>query len=130
MNKQYKERLKIGVLAIGLGVFCCLEGLGITTFKDLESDSRWVPILVGLPFLFAGISVICGKEHPKLNDFLAFLITGLMGLLFLWGSFLGSPSGFSGNVILSRIMFGAGSVCLFSVSLYAFICFIKKASNK
>lgn len=132
--EEAKTKLILTIITFMLGIFMVLEGSGITSIGTGDNNAPGpILILAGLIFVLAGIMIICGKK-TKLNNFLAALMTAVMGIIGGWVSLYGDTSNFSGNGILifhitdlplERIMFGFGSLLCFLVSAYAFNLFLK-----
>ena len=139
MNKETKTKLIITIGCFFLGIYYLLEGLDITHFGDMENDTpRFMLVFVGFIFLLVSIMVQVGKKE-RLNNFLASVLTFVMGLMFGWVSLFGKESGFSGNGVLisyitnlpvGRIMFGMGSIVSFIIAIIAFRMFLKPKQSK
>ena len=116
----------------------CLEGLEITDIGTNENNAPGpILIMVGFIFILVGVMIIFGKRR-KLNNFLASLLTAIMGIIGGWISLYGDSSNFSGNGMLvshitklplERIMFGFSSLLCFLVSVYAFWLFLKSKKS-
>lgn len=139
MNKETKTKYSMSVLCFIIGIFYLLEGLSLTHFGEkAEGTPDFIIALVGFIFLLASIMILVGKKE-RLNNFLASILTSIMGLMFGWVSLFGKESNFSGNGVLlslitdlpiGRIMFGFGSVMSFVVSIIAFRMFLKPKLSK
>ena len=139
MNKETKTKLIISIVCFCLSVFYFLEGLDITHFGEMENETpRLMLVFVGFIFLLVSIMVQVGKKE-RLNNFLASVLTFVMGLMFGWVSLFGKESGFSGNGVfisyitnlpVGRIMFGIGSIVSFIVAIIAFRMFLKPKQSK
>ena len=134
MKNETKTKIILTTTAFLLGIFLCLEGLEISNIGTNENNAPGpILILVGFIFILAGVMIIFGKK-TKFNNFLASLLTAIMGIIGGWISLYGDTSNFSGNGMLisqitnlplERIMFGLGSLICFLVSAYAFRLFLK-----
>ena len=138
MKNETKTKIILTTTAFLLGIFLSLEGLEIINIGTNENNAPGpILILVGFSFILAGVMIIFGKRR-KLNNFLASLLTAIMGIIGGWISLYGDSSNFSGNGMLvshitklplERIMFGFSSLLCFLVSVYAFWLFLKSKES-
>lgn len=139
MNKEIKTKLIITIVCFFLGVFYLLEGLDITHYGEMVNNTpRFMLALVGFIFILASVMVHIGKKE-RLNNFLASVLTLVMGLIFGWISLFAKESSFSGNGVfisyitnlpVGRIMFGMGSIIAFIISIIAFRMFLRPKQSK
>jgi len=140
MNKETKTKYSVSIMCSLIGLFLCLEGMEITHLSENKNNAPGeILILTGVIFILASVMVHAGKKE-KLNNFLASILTSIMGLIFAWVGLFGGSSGFSDNgtllsmitdLPLDRIMFGFGSLLCFLISAIAFSMFLKsKSENK
>jgi hypothetical protein len=140
MDKETKKKYSVTIGCFFISLFLLSEGSGITHFGKNENDTPgFIIVLVGVIFLLAGFIIHIVKKE-RLNNFLASILTFIMGAIFGWISLFGNESNFSGNGALlsfitelpiGRIMFGFGSLITFLVSAIAFYMFLHpKLSNK
>lgn len=140
MNKDTKTKYTLSLTFSLIGIFICLEGLGITHLGENKNNTPGeILVLTGIIFIIASIMIHMDKRK-KINNFLASLLTLIMGILMGWVSLFGKASGFSGNntvlalitdLPIDKLMFGLGSLLCFVVSAIAFSMFLKsKPSNK
>ncbi|MFN1835737.1 hypothetical protein AB2B38_010775 [Balneola sp. MJW-20] len=135
-----KELSARGVAGISLvfmltGMFFILLGLGVIPADDESFNApRWVVRLSGMVFFIGGLMIWNGN-NSALNDLLGGVLVLIFGVIGAWVALNGDAADFSGgipligkenNVILSRIMFGTGSVICLIISLYAFRIFFRK----
>ena len=138
MKNETKTKIILTTTAFLLCIFLCLEGLEITDIGTNENNAPGpILIMVGFIFILVGVMIIFGKRR-KLNNFLASLLTAIMGIIGGWISLYGDSSNFSGNGMLvshitklplERIMFGFSSLLCFLVSVYAFWLFLKSKKS-
>lgn len=138
MKNETKTKIILTTTAFLVGIFLCLEGLEITDIGTNENNAPGpILIMVGFIFILVGVMIIFGKRR-KLNNFLASLLTAIMGIIGGWISLYGDSSNFSGNGMLvshitklplERIMFGFSSLLCFLVSVYAFWLFLKSKKS-
>lgn len=118
------------------GWFAFLTGLPFIgmAFGIVQADEStvhaplWVIGLCGLVFSLAGIMVLIGEKSP-INNLLGGILVLSFALIGGWVALFGDSAQFSGgtpilsdsqNVIVSRILFGSGSLMCFAIAIYAF----------
>jgi hypothetical protein len=138
-----KERLLIGLLFAGMGIFILLMAAGVIQPSKANAP-MWVGGLAGIVFLFAGLAVALGSmkgaseydgELPKDAPFLLRLLQYLLGLgtvaalagVGSWVAFgpgerrftatIGFWSG-PGNELVGRVLFGTGAIFVWAMLIF------------
>jgi hypothetical protein len=126
-----------GLLAVGMGLFLLLTGLGVVTMKPRAGDGPlWIAAVAGIAFMFAGASIAFGAlqgvdstgEIPREASFwsrllyygLGLVCCGCLPVIGSWiafgpglrhfggtGLFLLSPDA---NTMVGRTVFGIGAI--------------------
>jgi hypothetical protein len=150
MNRQEPDSPRTtfvcGLLAIALGLFTLLVGLGIVPVDPRSVHGpMWIATAAGICFLLAGISVAVGAiygvsetgELPKDTGWwmrlfytvIAVIIAGALASIGSWVAFGPGPRAFSGtglfllsreaSDLVGRILFGLGAVLtwLFTIAI-------------
>jgi hypothetical protein len=150
MNRQQpaspRTTFLCGLLAIGMGLFLLLFGLGVVPMKPRAGDGPlWIAVVAGLCFMLAGISIAVGAIHgvsesgelPKDTGWwmrlfytaIGVTVAGSLATIGSWVAFGPGPRTFGGtgmfllsleaNAMVGRIMFGIGAVItwLFTIAI-------------
>lgn len=135
--KLDKAAIFSGLLALGLGIFAVLGGLGVIPMDTSHDAPLWVVTVAGAMFCIAGIMVFL-RNYPRALDFFAALILAGFTTLCSWVALFSSSEGFSGgvpflpydtNVVIARVMFGLGGLMCFGGFAYAVSRFLKHPSE-
>jgi hypothetical protein len=135
-----RQRLVIGALFAGVGLFVVLVGAGVTAVKPEPGDAPpWVIACAGLVFLLAGVSVLIGALSSRaapdgtLPDDAPFVLrlcqylcgVTLAAMLATVGSFAAFGPGerhftssvpFLSGELAGRIAFGVGAVMVWALT--------------
>lgn len=133
-----KQKRIIGILAIVVGLFFALMGLGLSPIELQESEAPgWVVSISGLIFFLAGVMVLIGEKAKNINLYASILI-GLMGTVGAWIALFGDDENISGgfsfvsaetNYMFARILFGLGAIICYAISAHAFRVHLRNRTN-
>lgn len=133
-----------GLLAVAMGLFLLLLGLGIVPMKPRAGDGPlWIGVVAGLCFMLAGISIAVGAIHgvsetgelPKdtgrwlrlFYTVVGVVLAGSLATIGSWVAFGPGPRAFGGtgmfllsleaNAMIGRIVFGFGAVVTWLITI-------------
>ena len=148
MNRQQpaspRTRFLCGLVAIGMGLFLLLFGLGVIPIRPRPGDAPlWIASAAGIAFMLAGVSIAVGAIHgvsatgelPKNTGWwmrlfytaIGVLITGALASVGSWVAFGPGPRTFGGtgmfllspeaNNMVGRIVFGFGAAITWLITI-------------
>ncbi len=94
---------------------------------DLHAPA-YIVVIAGLLFWIAAVSILIGRTNPRFNSVLAAILFALLAVVGGWVSLFGTSGAFGGGaplvshsvgVLISRVMFGFGSIICVLCSIYA-----------
>jgi len=150
IQSSARSNIAYGLLAVGIGLFYVLYGLGIfgPVAHRNGDEPAWLGLVAGLIFLVGGLAVaiqtlvklslsgdgtmVAAPPWLKLiNHVMAFVIVGLLALVATWVAFGPGQRHFTGSGSIfgetgGRIMFGAGAVIVWIVLLAIVISAVRR----
>jgi hypothetical protein len=148
MNRQQpaspRTTLLCGLLAVAMGLFLLLFGLGVVPMKPRAGDAPlWIASAAGIAFMLAGVSIAVGAIHgvsetgelPKDTGWwmrlfyyaIGLVIAASLAIIGSWVAFGPGPRAFSGtgmflfspeaNAMVGRIVFGLGAVLTWLITI-------------